>query len=77
MKREFGYSEGDDELVIYSHAGLFYLKHGKQKLARTDDIKVLKAYIDGFSHGKDVGVNKYFDKYIELKQKLKKAEGVN
>ena len=76
MKREFGYSDGDNRFVIWSHAGLFHLRNenNENDIAKADNILILKAWIDGFTKGESIGLNKYFNKYMELKQTLKRLE---
>jgi len=76
MKEEFAYSDGDNRFIIWSHAGLFHLRNenSDNDIAKADNILILKAWIDGFAKGKSVGSDKYFNKYIELKQKLKLLE---
>jgi len=77
MKLEFSYSGSYAKLEIFSHRGTFYLKKGDTTLAKSDDIKILRAYIDGFSLGSDTGAEKWYNKYSEMKQKLREMEIVN
>ncbi len=74
MKREFGYSDGHSELVIYSHKNLFYLKRGNEKLAKSDEMRTLRAYIDGYSLGNDAGAEKWARMYREIKHQLRMVE---
>ena len=60
MKQEYSYNEW----TIKSHAGLFYLFQNETKKARSDDIKSLKAYIDGVMYGHEQGSQEYFNKNI-------------
>ena len=68
MDKEFGYSDGHHELVIKSHAGLYYLFFDGHKgyIAKADDIKVLRAYIDGYSRGWSIGYQDHAHRQYEV-----------
>jgi hypothetical protein len=70
MKQVFGYSDSDNEFVILSHAGFFFLrrKGSENNIAKSDNELTLRAWIDGYSKGKDIGSDKWFNKYLKLKQ---------
>lgn len=78
MKQEFSFSDGDMSFVIKSHAGFYYLKNEKtdKTIAKSDDQKTLRAYIDGYAKGKEAGTIKYFDKYLEFKGKIKGVKSI-
>lgn len=53
---EFGYSSGGRyEFKILTHGGLFYLELNGHRIARADNEKVLRSYIDGFIKGYESG----------------------
>ena len=56
MKLILSYGCGKDQFEIHSHAGIFFLKHNGTKIAKGDNEKTLKAYIDGFNSGKSNGI---------------------
>lgn len=71
MKEEYSYNFGGDiDFKIFSHAGIFYLNLNNKKIAKCEDIKVLKSYIDGFIKGNEEQGNKWFKKYMELKKEF-------
>jgi len=57
MKEVFSYTGSYTKFYIYSHKGLFYLKHSKDSvtIAKSDDQNVLRAYIDGYERGHIAG----------------------
>lgn len=71
MKKVFGYSEGNIRLEIRKHKDLFYLYEGEKRIARADNEKVLRSYIDGYSRGYEKGSDKWFKAYLDQKQKVK------
>ena len=49
MKKVFGYSlSGHFEFQIKTHDGIYYLYLDDKKLARCDEEKPLRTYIDGY-----------------------------
>lgn len=73
MKLEFGYS-GEVQFEIKSHGGLFYLFKDGRKVAKSDDQKSLRTYIDGWADGYDNGYEKYFKKYMDSKLEIKRLK---
>lgn len=89
MKRVFGSSFANLDYTIFSHGKIFYVRKCSdiQKsfdykdpsnilVLKSDNEKLCRAYIEGVFDGVSIGNKNYFDKYMNLKQKLQKYEAV-
>lgn len=63
------------EFKVFQHGIMYHIKLNDREIAKTDEPKVWQAVLDmwyaGFEKGHQIGSDKWFNKYMELKRQFK------